>query len=270
MTASIAGAPNTGLRKRLLLGGLASIWLCAGPALAATATDEASAPDRFEKFNRMVFYANGALDFVLIRPAAMTYTRLTPRPIRTGLRNGFSNMGEPTVALNDALQGHGKNAVRTIGRFAMNSTLGVAGLFDVAHGAGLAHHDNDFGITLARRGVKSGPYLFLPILGPATLRDAVGYGVNIAIDPFTYLRFPQSTAVTVSRQVETALSERAAADPSIKVITATSVDIYASIRSYYLQNREAQITNGKIELDRLPDFNDPAPAGPKPEPAALN
>ncbi|MGC1300813.1 MAG: VacJ family lipoprotein [Caulobacteraceae bacterium] len=263
MNASTAGAARIRNRGLLIAGGLASVWLLAGPAIAATATDEATAPDRFEKVNRVVFYANGALDFIVIRPAAMTYKRLAPRPIRTGLRNAFSNMGEPTIALNDALQGHGKKAVRTVGRFAVNSTAGVAGLFDVAHGVGLDHHDNDFGITLARHGVVSGPYLFLPVLGPATVRDAAGYAINIAIDPFTYLRFQQSTAVTVARQVETALNERAEEDPDIKALTASATDIYASIRSGYLQAREAQITGGQIDANHLPDMDDPAP-GPKP------
>jgi phospholipid-binding lipoprotein MlaA len=213
----------------------------------------------------VIFYANGALDFVLIRPAAMSYRRLTPRPLRTGLNNAFSNMGEPTVAVNDVLQGHGKKAVRTVGRFAMNSTVGVAGLFDVAHRAGLAHHDNDFGITLAHYGVRAGPYLVLPILGPSTLRDAVGYGANIAIDPFTYIRYPQSTAVTVARAVDVALVERAEVDPAIKSITASATDDYAAIRSSYLQNRAAQISGGKLDVNQLPNFGDPTNA-PKPAP----
>ncbi|WP_158912536.1 VacJ family lipoprotein [Caulobacter sp. S45] len=247
------------VRRLFLLCWFASIGLSAGPAAAKTALDEASAPDRFEKVNRVVFYANGALDFIVIRPAAMTYKRVTPRPIRTGLRNAFSNMGEPTVAINDVLQGHGKKAVRTVGRFAMNSTVGVAGLFDVAQGAGLKHHDNDFGITLAHHGVRSGPYLFLPVLGPATVRDAAGFAITIGIDPFTYLRFPQSTPVIVSRIVETALDERATEDPEIKAIMAQATDVYASIRSLYLQNREAQISGGKIDPGQLPDFDSSAP-----------
>ena len=246
----------------LLAGGVLALSLTAQSATAATAHDEATAPDPFEKLNRVVFYANGALDFLVIRPAAMTYKRLTPRFIRTGLHNAFTNMSEPTVIMNDALQGHGKKAARTLGRFALNSTAGLGGLLDVAAQSGLKHHDNDFGITLARWGAHSGPYIFIPILGPATVRDAVGALVNIGLDPFTYTRFPHSEIVYVGRSVETGLDQRAASDKDIKAITATATDDYASIRSYFLQSREADITGEKTDIKALPDFGDPEP--PKP------
>ena len=245
----------------LLAGSLAVLSLGAQPAAAATAQDEATARDPLEKINRALFYVNGALDFLVIRPAASTYKRLMPRPIRAGLHNAFSNMSEPVIILNDALQGHGKKAVRSFGRFAENSTVGVLGLFDVASRSGLPFHDNDFGITLARWGVKSGPYIFIPILGPATLRDGVGDLVNIGLDPFTYTRFPHSEAVYVGRTVETGLDQRMAADKDIKTIVATATDDYASIRSYYLQNREADIVGGKKgDITNLPDFGAPDPS----------
>ena len=247
----------------LLAASVATLSLTAQSAAAATARDEANAPDPFEKINRVIFYANGALDFLVIRPAASTYKRLTPRPIRNGLHNAFSNMSEPAILLNDALQGHGKKAVKTFGRFAENSTIGVLGLFDVASKSGLAYHDNDFGITLARWGVKSGPYIFIPIMGPATLRDGVGDLVNIGLDPFTYTRFPHSDAVYAGRTVETGLDQRMASDKDIKTIMATATDDYASIRSYFLQSREADIVGGKTgEITNLPDFGAPEPATP--------
>jgi phospholipid-binding lipoprotein MlaA len=249
----------------LLAGGLAALGLAAQPAAAATARDEATAPDPFEKINRVIFYANGALDFLVIRPAASTYKRLTPRPIREGLHNAFSNMGEPAILLNDALQGHGKKAVKTFGRFAENSTIGVLGLFDVASKSGLPFHTNDFGITLARWGVHSGPYIFIPIMGPATVRDGVGDLVNLGLDPFTYARFPHSDAVYIGRTVETGLDQRMASDKDIKAITATATDDYASIRSYFLQSREADITGQKTsDISNLPDFGAPEPATPAP------
>ncbi|MHB8286198.1 MAG: MlaA family lipoprotein [Caulobacteraceae bacterium] len=242
----------------------------AGPASAKTATDEATAKDPFEKVNRGLFLANGGLDIVVIRPASMTYKRVMPRLIRTGLHNAFSNMGEPTVAMNDILQGHGKKAVVSIGRLAVNSTVGLGGLLDVASRNGLPHHDNDFGITLAKRGFPAGPYLFLPLLGPATTRDAAGYLLAIGLDPFTYLRFPGSTPIEYGKFVGIAFEQRADADKAIKAITATSTDDYASFRSAYLQNREAQITGGQVDVQSLPTFDDAkppsdtGPAAPKP------
>jgi phospholipid-binding lipoprotein MlaA len=254
---------------------LALLALGAAPASAKTATDEATAKDPFEKVNRGLFMANGALDVVVVRPASMTYKRVMPRLIRTGLRNAFSNMGEPTVAMNDILQGHGKKAVITIKRLAVNSTIGLGGLFDVAGKNGLPHHDNDFGITLAKRGIPAGPYVFLPVLGPATTRDAVGYLLAIGLDPFTYLRYPGSAPIEYGRFVGTVFEQRADADKAIKAITSTSTDDYASFRSAYLQSREAQITGGKVDVTALPSFDgasqpsdkppaDAPPAAPKP------
>jgi phospholipid-binding lipoprotein MlaA len=173
-------------------------------------------------------------------------------------------MSEPAIVLNDAFQGHGKTARKTFARFALNSTVGIAGLFDVASGAGLPHHDNDFGITLARYGVKSGPYIFIPILGPATVRDGFGALINLGLDPFTYARFPHSDAVYIGNTVETGLDQRAASDKDIKAIVATATDDYASIRSYFLQSREADITGEKTDIKTLPDFGEPEAVKPAP------
>ncbi len=255
-----------GLRGKtaLLALPLAAALLAAGPAGAATMHDEATAKDPFEKVNRGLFFVNGGLDIAIVRPASMTYKRVMPRLIRTGLHNAFSNMGEPTVAMNDILQGHGKNAVHTVARLAENSTLGLGGLFDVASKTGLPHHDNDFGITLAKRGVPAGPYLFLPVLGPATTRDAVGYVLTIALDPFTYIRYPGSSPIDYGRFVGTVFEQRADADKGIKAIVATSTDVYASFRSAYLQNREAQITGNKVDVNTLPSFGPPTPSDTPP------
>jgi phospholipid-binding lipoprotein MlaA len=216
-----------------------------------------------------MFYVNGAFDFLLLRPAAMTYKRVMPRPIRTVLHNAISNIGEPVVAINDILQGHGKAARHTVTRFVTNSTIGLVGALDVATPAGMPHHNNDFGITLARYGVKSGPYLFLPILGPGTVRDGAGHLVDIGLDPMTWTRFTGSTALGYTRAIGGGLDQRAAADKQIKQLMATATDMYASIRSYYLQNREAQISGGKIDLETLPSFGDePSPPPVAPDAAA--
>ncbi len=247
----------------LIASTMASVGLWTNAAGAAPLQREGVASDPFERVNRAMFYINGAFDFLLLRPAAMTYKRVMPRPIRTVLRNAISNIGEPVVAINDILQGHGKAARHTVTRFLTNSTIGLVGVLDVATPAGMRHHDNDFGITLARYGVKSGPYLFLPILGPGTVRDGAGHLVDIGLDPMTWTRFTGSPELGITRVVAGGLDQRAAADKQIKQLMATATDMYASIRSYYLQNREAQITGGKIDLDTLPSFGDePTAAGP--------
>jgi phospholipid-binding lipoprotein MlaA len=255
------------VRKTAIVVG--SLWtlLTVDPAAAAAVRPEPPASDPFERVNRVMFYINGAFDFLLLRPAAIGYKRIMPRPIRTGLRNAISNLGEPGIAINDILQGHGKKAGRTVVRFVGNSTIGLLGLIDVATPVGLRHHNNDFGITLARYGVKSGPYIFLPILGPTTIRDGTGQLVGIALDPLTYARYTGSTEVAWTHVVAGGLDERAAADKNIKALMASATDVYASIRSYYLQNREAAITGGKLDIGTLPDFGDtPSDAGPQTAP----
>lgn len=236
---------------------------------AKTRLDEANAPDPLSKINRVLFYADGVLDFFLIRPAAMTYRRLTPRPIRTGVWHAMSNLGEPSIAINDLLQGHGVTAAKTVARFIGNTSLGLGGFFDVAARAGLRRHANDGGVTLAKYGVSSGPYIFIPILGPGTARDFVGQIMDIGLNPLTYLHYPQSTAVGTGRTISDGLEDRAAADKQIKIMVATSTDIYASIRSYYLQSRAAQISGGALDINSLPAFDptdDEAVKSPTPAP----
>jgi phospholipid-binding lipoprotein MlaA len=211
----------------------------------------------------MFFGINQVLDRLFIRPAAIGYKRIMPRPIREGLANAISNLGEPAVAVNDILQGHGKKAFKTLTRFVGDSTFGLAGLIDVATPAGLAHHPNDFGITLARWGVGPGPYLVAPVLGPTTMRDALGGAAGLALDPLVYARYPGAEAVGVTSVVAGGLQMRANADRDLKALYVSATDPYASIRSYYLQNREAQINGGKIQLQELPSFGDtPAPHPP--------
>jgi phospholipid-binding lipoprotein MlaA len=247
----------------LIASTVASVGLWTDGASAAPLQREAVASDPFERVNRVMFYINGAFDFLLLRPASITYKRVMPRPIRTVLHNAISNIGEPVVAINDILQGHGKAARHTVTRFLTNSTIGLVGALDVATPAGMQHHNNDFGLTLAHYGVKSGPYLFLPILGPTTVRDGAGSIADIGLDPMTWTRYTGSTEIGITRTVANGLDQRAAADKQIKQLMATATDMYASIRSFYLQNRQSQITGGKIDLDTLPSFGDePAPAAP--------
>ena len=159
-----------------------------------------------------------------------------------------------------------------------DSTFGLAGLIDVATPAGLPHHPNDFGITLARWGVGPGPYLVAPVLGPTTVRDAAGGVAGLALDPLVYARYPGAEAVGVTSVVAGGLQTRADADRDLKALYASATDPYASVRSYYLQNREAQINGGQIELRDLPNFGDslapnptapPTAPEPTPEPAPV-
>jgi len=166
-----------------------------------------------------------------------------PKPVRSGLRNFFSNLGEPIVFLNDLLQLKPGRAFKTFERFIINSSLGLGGLIDVAKSPnlGLPHHDNGFGNTLAYYGVGPGPYLFLPIIGPTTLRDLLaGQGddfvLPIAIgNPFDRLEYQ------IPRGVISGIDDRAESDSDFKALLDSAVDPYATLRSAYLQNRAAEI-----------------------------
>ncbi len=248
---------------------LTSALACALPASAAHAAERGGPPavriqDPFEPLNRVLFNIHQALDVVVFRPAAMTYVRVVPPIIRHVLHNAVVNLGEPRTAVNDALQGRAVRTLKSVVRFTLNTTMGLAGLFDVAAHGGLPAQPNDFGITLAHLGVGSGPYFFIPLYGPTTLRDLAGDVADLGLNPLTYARYTGDTEVGVASVVSEGLHQRAAADGDLKALEASATDLYASFRSYYLQNREATITGGKIDLTALPDFGDDAPSSDAP------
>ncbi len=263
------------MRRALLLISAAAVlvfglvqgqaWAQAPGAVGQTAATPPAAPtpgpnpDPWEPFNRAVFGLFEGADRVAIRPAAIFYSRATPKPLQIGLRNAFRNLHEPIVFVNDVFQVRFQNAGVTLGRLAINSTVGFAGLFDPATGAGLPYHNNGFGTTLGRYGVPPGPYLFGA--GPTDVRDAIGSGVDILTDPFTWINFHGRLGFGVGRGVVSVLDARAEADPELKALNAISTDQYASLRSLYLQNRAAEITGGQVNVNDLPSFGD-EPSGP--------
>ena len=235
---------------------------------APTASLAAPKEDPFEGANRRGYAIHQFLDRIILRPVARTYQALIPKPIRTGVRQVISNLGEPGVLANDLLQGHPVRAGKTLGRFVTNSTLGLGGLFDVAKDNGLPHHDNGFGDTFGRYGAPPGPYLFIPLKGPSTVRDLLGSIADITTDPFTWARFRQRTLIIDTRTVTWGLDQRGESDAQLKAIDAMSTDSYASLRSLYLQDRAAEIadvtTGGGAAEPALPDFDDSAPAAAPP------
>ena len=137
-------------------------------------------PDPLEPLNRAVFQFNMATDRVLLRPVATTYANLTPRPVKTGIGNALSNLRDVNYTFNALFQGRFRDAVNNAGRFVVNSTFGVAGIFDVATPSGVESKYADFGQTLSTWGMPAGPFLMLPIVGPSTIRDGAGFAVDAA------------------------------------------------------------------------------------------
>ena len=252
--------------RRSILGLATLLAILAAPPAALAAADSAHAPgDPLEHANRLGFGVHQFLDRVLLRPVAMTYKAIIPSVIRTGVRHLLDNLDEPVVVANDVLQGHPATAGRTTVRFAVNSTVGVLGLFDVAAKTGLPHHDNSFALTLGRHHVKPGPYLFIPLAGPTTVRDLFGGAVDGALDPFHWLHYRYRNQITVARAVTGGLDARAEADSDLSALLDGATDPYATLRSVYLQHQQSQIDGGDATaLPALPDFDEPASPSPKP------
>jgi len=237
------------------------------PAPAAAAR-QATPGDPFEGFNRKVFAVNQTLDKFLFRPVAVAYRRWLPRPVRDALHNALKNWDEPSVALNDLAQRRVSDAGKASYRFAVNSTVGLLGAFDVAEKAGVPHHENGFTLTMGRYGVGSGPYLFLPIAGPSSARDLVGSGVDLFTNPLTYIHRIRSKTIEQVQTVVSILDTRARLDEDLQSIAVSSTDTYATERSIYLQHVEAQISGDEISLNDSPDIPGAPemPTGKKAEP----
>ena len=214
--------------------------------------------DPFEQMNRHFYAANRKFDHAVLRPAALGYQKVVPRPLRKGLHNLLANLGEPLVFLNDMLQLKIGRAAKTAARFATNTTVGLGGLVDAATSAKLEHHDNDFGTTLARYGAPPGPYLFLPVFGPSTVRDLIGSGVDFAANPLKTPRTQGVLAVNATTILVGGLDQRADAESDLEAIDSMGTDAYATMRSLYLQNRLAEVTGAPVTIDNLPQFDDPA------------
>jgi len=225
--------------------------------LAGCATDNPNslaANDPYEPMNRQVFEMNRKADQVVIKPVAEAYAEVVPEEARNGVHNFIVNLRLPITFANDLLQGELERGGETVARFGINSTVGVAGLFDVASGWGIAFHTEDFGQTLAVWGVDEGPYLVVPFYGPDPPRDLAGQVGDIFLDPFTYVNLREHIWWSAGEEMVRAVDLRSRNLQSLEDIERSSVDLYASVRSLYRQNRNNEIRNGKPDVENLPDL----------------
>ena len=207
-------------------------------------SEEAERNDRLENLNRTAFVINETLDNVFLKPAAKTYKAAVPDPLEKGILNVFSNLNEITNVFNDLLQGKFAQAGNDSGRFLINITVGVGGLFDVAQRAGLPKSEGeDFGQTLAVWGVGSGPYLMLPLVGPSTLRDAPSKFIDSFANPLGYMDHVATRNSIRGLDLLAMRADLLALDDVI------SGDRYLFVRDVYLQRREYLTSDGAIEDD---------------------
>ncbi|HUI34071.1 MAG TPA: VacJ family lipoprotein [Stellaceae bacterium] len=224
--------------------------------------------DPLEPLNRKILVLNLALDHAVIRPLAKAYVFIVPEDGRTAVHNVLNNLKEPTVFFDNVLQGEFKRAGITLGRFAMNSTVGLAGIFDIATRNGMERQPADFGQTLYVWGIKSGPYLILPVFGPSNPRDAIGQGVDSYADPFTIWANDHGvTELTTARLLVGGVDDRAAVLDILDDLEKNSVDFYAQLRSLAQQNRAAELNHGTAPAATPNLYNDPGTPAPTPAPA---
>ncbi len=246
---------------RILLALAFSLSLNACVTLPANAPR--SAADPYERWNRGVYKFNDVLDRGVAKPIASAYVRVVPKPARIGVSNFLANLWTPTVMVNDFLQGKPLAGLNDLGRFVLNSTLGLGGLLDPATQAGLARNDEDFGQTLGKWGVHAGPFLELPLLGPSDLRDGPAKIADIFTNPVHYSRNNGLIYGTYGLSLVDRRADLLSYDETLKTV----YDPYVFVRDAYLKHRAYAIADGKIvDDDPLvdPDAPDPAPAQPAP------
>ena len=223
----------------------------------ANADEKYTANECFEKFSRGTLKFNQALDKAIFKPIAKGY-RVLPQPIRTGTNNFVSNLRSLLSFSNNVLQGDFKSAGNTAGRFAINTTVGILGVFDPASKMGFEKKSReDFGQTLGVWGAGPGCYFVLPVLGPTTTRDAVGLIGNVFVDPVYHLTHNSETDIVVGNENLSehnyyyyrgtdAVDFRSKNIESFESLEENSIDFYASLKSLYLQNRQQRILNSPI------------------------
>jgi phospholipid-binding lipoprotein MlaA len=224
----------------LAIAGFA-LGACGGQT-AATGAAADQVNDPYESTNRFFYSVDDKLDRYALKPVAEGYIYVVPSPVRGSVHNVLSNLASPVLFADDVSQANPRRAGDTFMRFIINSTVGGLGAFDVATGWGYPHHDTDFGVTLALWGVPSGPFLYLPVLGPSSPRAVAGYGADIALDPFTWV--PRGYGLLTfnwARNGVNVIDVRSRLIPDLDKVKAGALDPYATFRSLYQQNLASKI-----------------------------
>jgi len=230
-------------RRNSALGRWVGVALAAATALLAGCATTQSKVDPFEPFNRTMFQVHEVVDGNVVKPVAEAYVKYTPEVIRSGISNFFSNIEDLFVGINNVLEGNGNRAGDDFGRVLLNSTFGLGGLFDLASMMGIERHNQDFGITFGKWGIPQGPYLFVPLVGPTTVRDGTGLAIRAYLGPTTYI----FTNVPVRNVIwgVGAIDLRASVLKTESMVAQAALARYRFIRTAYLRARQYQVYDGK-------------------------
>jgi phospholipid-binding lipoprotein MlaA len=206
--------------------------------------------DPWEPFNDKTFWFNRQFDRYLLKPVATGWDWVVPAVVQESLKNALTNVGVVRRVVNNVLQGNLPGAGREVGRFLINSTLGIAGFFDVAKSAfDIEKSDRDTGQTLGVYGVGQGPYLIVPLLPPLTVRDGVGFVVDVALDPLVYFA---PVAALGGRTGATVINDRSLNLELYENVEETTLDLYSAVRNAYLQRRAKAIRDARPTIQRPP------------------
>jgi phospholipid-binding lipoprotein MlaA len=257
---------------RAALRGAAGLLLSAMIAGCATPPADPAARaafvqsnDPLEPMNRRILEVNLVIDRILLKPAAKLYLAVLPAEGRDAVRRALDNMKEPVVVINDVLQGEFRRGGISLGRFAVNSTLGIAGLAEVAAPLGLPKQTGDFGQTLYTWGFPEGPYLVVPVLGPSNPRDLLGMAGDNYLDPFSYVASAENVDdLNIDRFIIDGIDQRARVVDVLDDLQKHSIDFYAELRSLSQQRRAAELRRGMPMQPGSSLYDDPAKFPPPP------
>ena len=239
----------------VLSGSVLALSACATTGGEQTST---SVYDPLEDWNRGVYAFNDSVDRAVLEPVAKGYRTVTNEPVRQGVSNFLGNLGQPVVFANTVLQGKPTAALDTVARFALNTTVGIGGIFDPATALDVPRHREDFGQTLGVWGVPNGAYLVLPFVGSSNMRDIWAFPVDFALNPINYATFDGDTEFRIATGALSVVSGRENLIEAVEVLR-DQPEPYVALRRNYTQQREAAIRDGQEQEDPfkdLPDFDD--------------
>lgn len=248
-----------GLKLALIIASTLTVSACAQFKHEPIVEGNLVINDPLEEYNRDIFAFNQAVDKVVINPVIKGYRAVAPKPARTGIRNVLRNLRSPVNFINEVLQGDFDGAGKVFVRTAINSTLGIGGLFDLAGHEGIEYESEDFGQTLAVWGVGHGAYVVVPFIGPSSTRDYLGYFTDSMMDPLRWYLFNiDEQPLYYSKLGADYLDIRDSLYDVLQELDASSIDYYASVRSTYYQQRQAQVLDqtSQFSAPSIPDYDD--------------